>query len=260
MSLLFWTNFSLLNRYLLLKQTLLLQSSQIPLFFWSKRFSFRQRSCLQWVSSFERTSIFSMALSDEGLVFNESLLLNELQSSQWLSSSEANAFHSDEGLVFDESLLLNFSLLNRSLLLKQTLLTSTKVLSSMSLFFWTNFSPLNRYLLLKQTHVIPTKVLSSMSLFFWANFSLRKATLLVIQAHVPSTAHMPQVSKTYVLEEGCRTLLLGQRNAPRQGVSRGMGFREGRLWLRCSYAVPTRREVSQGSRKGLAKEGVSPRL
>ena len=76
-----------------------------------------------------------MALSDEGLVFNESLLLNELQSSQWLSSSEANAFHSDEGLVFDESLLLNFSLLNRSLLLKQTLLTSTKVLSSMSLFF-----------------------------------------------------------------------------------------------------------------------------
>ena len=75
---------------------------------------------------------------------------------------------------------------------------------------------------------------------------------------------MPQVPKTHVLEEGCRTLLLGQRNAPSQGVSRRKGLaRSGisrrsfvlTLWLRCAYAPGGLARVSRGSRerRGLAK-------
>ena len=69
------------------------------------------------------------------------------------------------------------------------------------------------------------------------------------------------MSKTHVLEDGSRTLLLRglAKGLANQGVSRGMGSRES-----CSYAVPTgslRKEGSRkGSRKGLANEGVSRKL
>ena len=97
------------------------------------------------------------------------------------------------------------------------------------------------------------------TIFFWTNFFL-KANSSLNTGSCSKHCTLPQVSKTHVLEDRSRTLLLKQnkclaRVSRTQGlarVSRKKVSRE-KLYLRGPYGVPTRpgvsRRVSLGSRE-----------